>query len=164
MGSPFLQGRGFSEPSPKRYQLLSASHLHGEIQHNKNITVRSKAQNVPKLTDAVRLHAAPRQVGEAGAGGGALQQVPLLALEENDASHLFQQETQHRTCHCNVLIIQKHSYSFHLYTEKMICPLSALTPLPESSAKTSLRAPGNLLPLAVLRVTLFSDKEGCYIL
>lgn len=44
---------------------------------------------LPRLTDAVRLHAAPRQVGEAGPGGGALQQVSLLALEKDDASHLF---------------------------------------------------------------------------
>lgn len=47
---------------------------------------------LPGLTDAVGLHAAPRQVGEAGPGGGALQQVSLLALEKDDASHLFRQE------------------------------------------------------------------------
>lgn len=47
------------------------------------------------LTDAVGLHAAPRQVGEAGPGGGALQQVSLLALEKDDAAHLLEQETQH---------------------------------------------------------------------
>lgn len=44
---------------------------------------------LPALTDTVGLHAAPRQVGQAGPGGGALQQVALLALEENHASHLF---------------------------------------------------------------------------
>lgn len=47
----------------------------------------------PGLTDAVGLDAAPGQVGQAGPGGGALQEISLLAPEEQDASHLSQQET-----------------------------------------------------------------------
>lgn len=46
---------------------------------------------LPRLTDTVWLQAAPRQVGEAGPGGGALQQVALLALEKDDAPHLSEE-------------------------------------------------------------------------
>lgn len=47
----------------------------------------------PGLTDAVGLDAAPGQVGQAGPGGGALQEISLLAPEEQDAPHLCQWET-----------------------------------------------------------------------
>lgn len=43
------------------------------------------------LTDAVGRGSAPRQVGEAGPGGGALQQVTFLTAEEHGASHLWGQ-------------------------------------------------------------------------
>lgn len=48
---------------------------------------------LPGLTDAVGLDAAPGEVGQAGPGGGALQEISLLAPEEQDASHLSQEET-----------------------------------------------------------------------
>lgn len=41
------------------------------------------------LTDAVGRGSAPGQVGEAGPGGGALQQVTFLTAEEHGASHLW---------------------------------------------------------------------------
>lgn len=40
------------------------------------------------LTDTVGRASAPGQVGEAGPGGGALQQVTFLTAEEHCASHL----------------------------------------------------------------------------
>lgn len=83
----------FSQSSPQ-----IPSNLHSEAQQPSKATVRGMAlfplaKPLPRLTDAVGLHAAPRQVGEAGPGGGALQQVSLLALEKDDASHLLQWET-----------------------------------------------------------------------
>lgn len=40
------------------------------------------------LTDALRLKATPGEVGETGAGYGALQQVALPAAEEHGAADL----------------------------------------------------------------------------
>lgn len=44
------------------------------------------------LTDAVGRGSAPGQVGEAGPGGGALQQVTFLTAEEHSASDLWGQK------------------------------------------------------------------------
>lgn len=48
-----------------------------------------KVQGKSALTDTVGWGSAPREVGEAGPGGGTLKQVTFLTTEEHCASNLW---------------------------------------------------------------------------